>query len=432
MATHNKRRGFVFFLSLVSLLVMLIMGASLLGFVTKAYRDSVRAQNNLHAIAMADAGLNYLWWKQRWSGTETNSGTTPRDVTDIKANALTCDFTGDNYKTLLSTTPEIYGVLGQERYDAWFAKTNFTTSLNGYQIISRGTYRGYTRTVRTVITDASLGNDGSTTTMPPVTNYTVFSNDSYTNSGQGTIEGNLGSNNNVTLSGQANITGDLNSAKNLTMNGQPTVGGTAKYGVGYTLTGSGKGSFTSSQTGQYVEMPPASNADWLAYATAHGQVVTGSFNLSGTTTLTNPVIYIKKNADGSGGNLHITGKTIIHGGCTIIAEGGLTFSGQANLTADYTTTDASVTLISYSSISMTGQTYINGAYIYCHNPARDTNPNATAAELNMSGQATIDYGSITADQVRMSGQANINFRRASSMVVPPSPASWNFGSWELL
>ena len=431
MAICIKRRGFVFFLSVVSLLVMLIMGAGLLGFVTKAYRDSVRAQNNLHAIAMADSGLNYLWWKQRWSAGELHSGITPRSVIDIRANALTCNFTGNNFSALLNTTPEISGVFNQERYDAWYAKTNFDTDLDGYQIISRGTYRGYTRTVRTVITDASRGNEGATNVMPAVTDYTVFSNDSYTNSGQGRIDGDLGSNNNVTLSGQAEITGDLNAAKNLTMNGQPVVGGVAKYGAGYNLSGSG-GTYTAAQTGQYVEMPAVSATDRLAYAQEHGQVITGTYNLSGTTTLTNPVIYIKKNADGSGGNLHITGQTVIHGGCTIIAEGGLSFSGQANLTADYTNTEASVTLISNTSITMTGQTYIYGAYIYCHNPARDTNPNATAAELNMSGQATIDYGSITADQVRMSGQANINYRKASSLVSPPTPASWNFGSWELL
>ena len=68
-----KQPAFVFVMSVVSMLVMLLIGGALLRYTTATYSAVSKAQNSLHAVAMADAGMNYLYWRQRWSATDTTA-----------------------------------------------------------------------------------------------------------------------------------------------------------------------------------------------------------------------------------------------------------------------------------------------------------------------------------------------------------------------
>ena len=82
-APRKGKPGFVFIVALLSMLAMVVVGTSFIGSANQQMQDARRDLDMLHAIAMADTGLNYLIWRQRYS---TNKIMTIYDeLTDLHA-----------------------------------------------------------------------------------------------------------------------------------------------------------------------------------------------------------------------------------------------------------------------------------------------------------------------------------------------------------
>jgi hypothetical protein len=434
MRIRSTQRGILLVIAIVSLAVMLTLGGTLVSLTTQQMAYSKNQLRNLHSIAMADAGLNYVIWDKKWSATDApNLPSNQHAVVNaalqqgVDPRGLSTSDGSRKYVTLQLGTSD------DDIANVWLF--NYTINgTNGYQLISRGHYQGFNRNVRALLQgDTSTGGGsggGTDPTYPPapsITNYALYSGTNLTVGGQTTVNGLVGSNGNFTTSGQASIDGGINAAGSVTLAKQSTIVGPVAFGTTYDDKGA-TGAHTSSKTGQTTPFPTVDLAAWKAFAQTHGMIVNGSLNISGTAAYNKPVVYVT-------GDVTFSGQSKVTGPVTIISEGTVHLSGQITTDPAPPSDKANMTLVAAKGAKFTGQTNVN-ATIYTHSATSD-------ADAMGSGQATI-YGSLIADTLSGSGQFVINYRKPNSSVLPPSDPGggggsgsgdnyqWNVASWEPL
>ncbi len=133
----RRRRGIIFSVALCSLLVMLIVGISFMGASVQVLSNARRDMTQLHAVAMADAGIQYLIWRQKYSSQPIAIGSIFSDTTNVS----TLDYT----KTPAAQIQLALGDGGQDHAAIWLCNVTTPGQTPGYQAISQGYYRDYAR-----------------------------------------------------------------------------------------------------------------------------------------------------------------------------------------------------------------------------------------------------------------------------------------------
>lgn len=406
MKPSHHPQGIIFVTAIVLLAVMMVIGTVFMVSAMQQFADARRDLHALHALAMADAGLNYVIWNQKYpteSGAAISQTAIPTAPSDLRLLSAT------------STPAPPFALAWDQDTDTakmWLLKIPGITS--GYQVISKGYYRGYLRSVRATVR-APVSSDS----RPAIFDNALFSGADMSLGGSVIVNGKVGSNGNFSGNGSFSITGGLNAAGSISIKGSPTIGGLTEYG---TTISAGGAHITPSHTGTTQPFPSLDMAAYEAYARRFGQVITptnGTYELHGNYefTDTNKVLYVKGNVDLSGS---------ISGVGTIVAEGYIDITGNVS-TAGHTGTQSPLVLVSTNQLRLRGNINFVDAFIYAHGI------DGTQALADAGGNVTI-YGAVIADSIRSNGNITIHYRPPQPPVLPPGddPNAWNVASWEAI
>ncbi|MHB9025540.1 MAG: bactofilin family protein [Armatimonadota bacterium] len=424
MKTARKRSGVMFVLAVIGLAVMTITGTAFIGLAANQLVSAERQLDNLHAVAAAEGGINYIIWRQKYTTPgDTNADPNRGSVTPYDSASLVFPPSGLNLRVLTHTgspaplvnvTPDS----GEPDLAAvWlykFSSTGSTVAHDGYQAVSEGNYRLFTRKLRVVFPLGTNINNPEPPELPELfKTYAVFGGlDFDPGGGNAVVNGNVGSNGEIKLGGNSLITGNVNTPSSITLSGNnASITGLAEYGT----TVKGKGFDDTSNTGHTVPFPDIDYNAWLAAAQADGLVVNGDYEMSGNFTFPEGIIYIT-------GDLTIAPGTVIDGTATLIVLGNVNINGSV---ANASGNAVNMAILTASDISIAADATLN-AFLYAH-----TSEAGEAAEIKMAGQVTIN-GSVIADEIHMTGQATVNYAAPVPPVVPPPPTlpEWNSTSWE--
>lgn len=431
MYTQPRKRGVIFVIAIVALAVMLTLGISLVGVTTHQLGNAKRLLNDVHAIAMADAGLNLLIWRQKWGKTDGSlNPITPKTLpTGYNLHGVTTD-KSPSVAPVIEEWPMFMpdGAPTGDRLSVWLFDYS-VNGTNGYQVISQGKYRGYTRMVRAILQGAGSGSTGGSNPPPvtppaPIFNQALFSGGNLTLSGNANVTGSVGTNGNFTASGNMSISQDINAAGSVKISGNNVlVGNTIHYGTTFT----GKTGYTKAKDGTVFPFPSIDVNAWKTAAINSGAVINGNLNISGKQNFNKPIVYVK-------GDVTFSGQSSIVGKTTLVVEGSVHFSGQLASDPAPPSTKSNIVIMATNGVQFTGQTTVN-ATIYAHNVTQ-------TGSFQGSGQATV-YGAIIADTISGSGQFTIYYRTPDTYTQPPtdpggggggstSAYQWNVASWEPL
>lgn len=469
MYTPRPRRGVVFLVAIVALVVMLIIGVTFAGQAMQQLKTARRELNDLHALAMADAGVQYMRFAQKFSGpllANAYNGDASIAIGTASIpypNMMGIDESRLGFSTL---TREKHGSLvnylplpnlgdGQrDQGGVWIFRMTVNengntgaaaaTPLVGYQIIAKGYYRDSQRAVRAVLVPPPSAYTKTTTTeteepgtppppppRSPIFDYALFGDASLNLKGNPTVVGDVGSNGFIKIWG--------NSAN---FNGEADAGGVIDDK--HNRIADNK---EHANLGRFADMPILNLAEYYEYATrlntatsdptdTMGTVITGDFSPTSSEDFgTKNFIYVT-------GTLHISGNVTIPANMTIVAVNGIRVSGNVSAPKP---ADGSVglVLITPSNIKVTGNPTID-AVIFARNVEVPVNADGV-------GNATI-YGAVLADNVDGRGNYTIYYRRPASdvIIIPPPPPpppdvtvteetdgsalnrQWNIASWERL
>ncbi|HEX2950176.1 MAG TPA: hypothetical protein VHV83_11535 [Armatimonadota bacterium] len=410
VARSRKRRGIVFVTAIVALAVMLVTAVGFISMALNQLGDAERGLKALHAIAIADAGINYMIWNQKYPN---QSNTAIADANALPSSTVYTSLNPDTPSSaLLSSSAE----WGEDHFSAWLIRYTLPESpanqLDGYQVVARGTYRGYTRTLRALLRSPMqiiYPSDQDNPPPPPVLEHALFSGTGLGIGGNTTINGKVGCNLDLGVnSGSARVFGDaLAGGRITTKNSNNITGNRYEHQPQIILT-------------DIIQM-----ANLYVYAVAHGnQVIDGSKTFWGTESYAYKVVYVK-------GDVTINSNTsFANQVLTIVAEGNVTINGS--VTCGGPSDMSNLFIISPGTV----QYKINGS----------ANINATViapgvnAVFSGTGTANI-YGAVIANQVSSSGSFNIDYRRPNpeAIIVPPPPTTvyddqlaWTMASWEQL
>lgn len=206
MHIRKPKQGIVFITSMIALVVMLIVGTSFMGLASQQLNSAQHELEQLHAVAMADGGINYAVAMQKGSGTQTSTIYTlaqmPADPHNLDPNgAIVPQFS----KPTDTDNPD-------EHFAVWLSEFRMDGNQVGYQAISRGQYRKFSRLVRAVL-QGDIPN-AAHMTAPPQLAYSVFAKSNVTMGNSADVQGDLGSNGSLGLefSGSGNVKGNVYTA----------------------------------------------------------------------------------------------------------------------------------------------------------------------------------------------------------------------------
>lgn len=452
MIAKRPRRGMVFLVAITSLVVMLLIGVTFAAQSNQQLQNARRELDTLHALAMADAGVHYMRWAQRYSGVGNNGDTDLAIAYDLIPSSdavgldesridfmnLSSDEHGewDNYLALptdLSEDTQNQGGVWIFKHSAeGYVDTlgNEIPPIDAVQIVSKGTYRQRQRAVRVVLFPPAptiwVGEEGSGEIIPPdltIFDYALFGDHSIFAQGNLKVYGDIGSNGSVNIN-----------------NNSATIDGNAD--AGSTITEKKEGRILGTKTqnkGAFAVMPKMDLAAYRAYAetlqaTGKGIVIEGDFNPSAVADLADyQYIYVT-------GAVKISGNFTFPSNVTIISEEGMRISGNVSAPRPADNT-VGLVLITPGDIKVTGNVSIDGI-IFAHRVQEED----ARVDADGIGNATI-HGAILSDIVTGSGSFEIHYRRpASDMTIfPPSPPTgewtkdatsaryeWDIASWERL
>ncbi|OPZ84106.1 MAG: hypothetical protein BWY76_01991 [bacterium ADurb.Bin429] len=373
---------------------------------------------------MADAGINYLIWRQKWG--MTDGSLTPLNPHTALSAGYNLRELPDDESHAPVVNPLDLGDLDDPNDDearVWLF--NYTVdAANGYEVVAVGAYRGYTRMVRAILqgagNDEGSGEPPPIPPAPPIFDYALFSGSNLTLSGNANVTGSIGTNGNFTGSGNMVITQDVNAAGSVKISGSNVIiGNTIHYGT----TFQGKSGYVKTNDGKVYPFPTMDLDGWKAAAQRFGGVHNGNLSISSTTEFDSPIVYVK-------GDVTFSGQSTILGKVTIIAEGSVHFSGQLESNPAPPSDKSNIVIMAANGVTFSGQTNVN-AIVYAHNVNLDSG-------FLGSGQATV-YGAVIADSVSGSGQFTITYRTPDTYTEPPpsdggeendSQYEWNVASWE--
>jgi len=389
--------GMVFLLAIVSLVTMLMLGVLLLRMSAQQFLYATKSAKDLHAMAMAEAGWNYLYWRQNWADDDTKGAIKPvtayaEPAAGYSFNVLGSKDTG--YTAIPLTLPGA----DESHADIWLFERKLPSE-SGYRIIARGAYRDAAGMVDVSYCPASTG----VPSPPPIYDYAVYSNASFDTNGL-YCQGNVGTNGNFSAKGKLTVDGNLNAAGAVTLSSNTSISGKAEYGTTYKT--SGKSSVTFKNTGTAYQFPTIDLTYWKNEAAKYNAVINNSVSYNGGTQNFNaPVVYIK-------GDFSCHGNTVITGPVTIIVEGSITIAGTVQANPPLSGSTVNLALISKGGISLQGNATVYG-FCYTHN-------DAGTATFSAGGNSSV-YGAVLADVAQTSGSVSVYYDKSvASLPNPPN------------
>ncbi|HEY3379325.1 MAG TPA: hypothetical protein VGL77_17750, partial [Armatimonadota bacterium] len=379
MKKYRTQIGVVFVTAIVGLTVMLIVGTAFMALSLQRVRDASRALKAVHAIAMADAGVNYMLWNQKYP---EESLSKIDDTNLLPANTAVGALTTATTTALRQSSPGEWP--DGDQFASWLLKYTLPTSpagaLDGYQLIAKGTYRGYTRVLRVIVRAPAQiidPNPPLNPPPPPVLDYALFSGTGLTISGSSTVHGDVGCNLDLSISsGAAHVYGKAMAGGRITTKDWGNISGTR-----------------SEHQPQVILSDIIQMANLLAYATAHGNdVYQGSLSFNGNQSVQNRVIYVK-------GDVTINANTQFSDIVTIVAEGNVTINGNVSSVGPADTSNLFIISPNSVKFKINGNANINATII-----APGVN-----ASLIVNGSANL-VGAVLANSVTGTGNMNIDYR----------------------
>jgi len=419
MRTHTRKHGMIFVAALLAMLGMVLIGTSFVASATQQLRDARREFDYLHATAMADAGLNYFIWKQRYSGdpvTQVYSAFSVNDVWGLSPTGTPAPQVGTNALPF-----------GEDQAAVWlFRYMPVGAELASYQIVSKGYCRGRERIVRAVLQGPKSSTTGPT---PPWLDYAIFADSSMIISNSTDVSGNIASNGSVVLdtSGGSQFNGNVRSASWVKMTKSSTsINGSLLYGtVVYDnknriisddtlddiFTGGGSPIPDPDKTIPVDGMNQQLYADW---AEVYGEdAYYDASSLSDPSLVTTPILYV--NADNAPGySLNI--RCDLPGPLTIFVNGNVTLHGSVVIG----TATTPVAIIATGNIISNGSPTVYGM-IWANGTLDGGTPNI--------------YGSVRCQVLgNFQGNPQLYWQEYPGDIITPPDFSdlWTEGSWELL
>jgi len=411
MRPRNAQRGIVFITAMVALVVMFLVGVTFLQMSTYRVKEAQRGLDALNALAMADAGLNYMIWNQKRP---------EQSLAKIANASILPDATSPSSLNASASSPALRQSTPNElpdnsQFAAWLMQytlpTSTTNTLDGYQVIAKGSYRGYTRTVRGILRAPQPPPDTGppiNPPPPPVLDYALFSGTGLTISGNSTIRGDVGCNADLTVdSGSARVIGNASAGGRITTKKSTNISGER----------------LESQP-QVILSDIIQLANLYAYAAANGnEIYNGSMSFSSNTLVSNRVIYVK-------GDVTINSNTEFSGIVTIVAEGNVKINGNVSSVGPADSSNLFIITPSTVTLKINGNADINATIIA---------PGVNAV-FDASGSAVI-LGAVIANSVSSTGAFDITYRKpnVSAVIVPPPPVNtgddalaWSVAAWQEL
>lgn len=377
MTRHRKERGFLFVTSIAILTVMTIIGTAFLGSSIQQLQSARLAHNAIHALAMADAGVNYAIWNQRWT-----SNAIP--VTD--ARILSSTTSPDSLYLGGSISPTFtlsLGTTGEDTFAVWLTKYQRdipgSDPVKGFMAISRGYFRNgysgnYSRSVRAILQPPP---DTPPTTQQefPQLNYAIYTESDLRVNTSTNVNGNggggIGTNGSAYLSTssggyiQSNVysAGSVSFDKNKT-----TVQGNLRYGTKVLDT---KGNDISALLGTSVTgtaikdavtmLVPEMNSDeylaWAQYSGATNSIYYGT-RITTADVIKTDILYV--NPDKTPGFV-LNIDTDIKKSGLVFVNGDISVGGNVQLGVyDAGGNSKPLVLVATGSVLCSGSSYING------------------------------------------------------------------------
>lgn len=418
MRTGAKTHGLIFVVALLSMLGMVLVGTAFVSSASQQLQDARRDLDMLQATSLADAGLNYFIWKQRYSGQPIT------DVYDSVTDIFALAPTGNPSPQVTDNTLSFGDATG----DVWlFNYRPQNATYDSYQVIAKGYCRGRNRVVRAVLQGPVTSGNG---VRPPWMDYTIFADASMVIDTSTNVTGAIASNGNIILnmSGGGGLIGNVRAATTIKFGKNSTyVRGNLVYGTA--LYDSRNSILTNFQGSGYVSgsvrtipddepktipvdgMNPQTYLDW---ANSYGSsALYDDATLSNPALVTTPILFI--NADNTPGfTLRITAN--LPGPLTIFVNGNVELRGNVTLG----TGTAPVAVIATGNISCSGTPTINGM---------------AWANGTFGGGTPNVNGSVRCQVVgSFQGNPQLTWKHFSDTLINPPDFTdmWKQESWELL
>jgi len=414
----HKKRGMIFVVAMLAMLGMVLIGTAFVSSASQQLDDAQRDLDMLHATALADAGLNYFIWKQRYSGviiTDIHDSLT--DIRDLAPDGSPAPQVADDTLSF-----------GEATGDVWlFSYTPIGATFDSYQVVAKGYCRNRIRIVRAILQGPITMGDG---VRPPWMDYAIFSDASMVIDTSTNVTGPIASNGNIVLnmSGGGGLVGDVRAATTVKFGKNSThLYGDLVYGTA--LYDSKNRILTPYQAGVYVtgDVDPIPDGQpttlpvdgmnpemYLNWANSFGaEAFYDSDTLSDPALVTTPVLYV--NADNTPNfDLRIT--TDLPGPLTIFVNGNLELHGNVILG----TTENPIAVIATGNISCDGTPTVNGM-IWANGTFGGGTPN-----VNGSVRCQVVGSFLGNPQLTW-------YEYDDDLINPPDFTDiWKEGSWELL
>lgn len=430
----------LFIVCIVSLGVMLIIGTTFMGISMQQMHDARKEHNALHAIVMADAGVNYMVWKQKYSGDPIPNGDSRILPASTDPRILDRNVTPPCLVLQLGSTNE-------DRADIWLMehdKTVSGTRVRGYEVISRGSFRDtmatqYNRSVRAVLQPPPIAAPTTIFSFPQLNNVVFTESDLYVGTSSdvhGDGSNGLACNGSAYLDTSAggSINASVTAAGAVIFDKNKTrVNGSVKYGTkildpkGNDITGDAQYyiSGTESSGGDTMLLPEMKSDDYAAWANSQGS---GAF-FTGTSIKTSDVVakdILYVNPDKTPGyTLNID--CSIPKAAVVFVNGDVVINGSIKLgSVDTNLSDGDSSkpfvIVATGTVTCNGSPEIDGII--------------WASGAFGRGTPTI-YGSVICNNLAgFQGNNKLYFHAYNANVVPDSALnyqhSWRVASWEEL
>jgi type II secretory pathway pseudopilin PulG len=400
-----KQPGFVFMTSIIALVVMLVIGVLFLGTSLQQFRDARRDFSALQALAAAEAGLNYMIRLQQ--------GATSQDA--IRSGDGINPYALKTSSGLAPDTQLNVGNSTESTSAVWILTVPGNTEV--YQIIAKGYYRGYERTLRVmvrapkIITPPPPPPPGTPNPLPAAFDYALFGGEQLNIKSNTTVRGgDVGSNGSIDLKAKADIGGKVFALEGNTV----SINKNVAYDEVVMMDAP-------------VALPPIDYAWYEAIARENGAYHTGDWQM--TTDFTFPtggVVFIE-------GDMHVTGHTLIHGVGTIVVTGNVMINGH---TRTDSATNSYLLLMAGGNVKITAHTTID-AFVYSVGGVSGIDK--TASHIVLNG------GMVSGETCETTAWSEINYRKPHNDVPYPPPGggggdddddddarAWSIASWQML
>ena len=362
LRTRQNTRGWSMAAALVSLVVMMVLGVTLLSATTQSLRQASRKHKESRALALAEAGVEHVLWRLY------------EETMEVPGSIVLNDFGGT---ATTSVTPYL-DTAGQPVPDCVW-------------ISSMGHVQGWTTAVqvgaRYII---SIDEDN------PIFGYALFCDRDLTLGGGVSFDHDIHTNGNLRINGGVDVGGNVEAGGNMSLKGGNSISGDINYGGTFDTTG---GTTIGGDMVADCTLIPLPTIDCAYYREQAVITYNGSHNFAGRTTLPDGVIYVE-------GDVHLSGQVVGTG--TIVVNGDVHITGSVT----YGDEGSQLVILSTGQVTCAGGIDVWG-FIYAHNLENQGGWEGT-------GDVTI-HGSIIADNITSQGNLVLEYVPAVNIGPPDDP-----------